>query len=168
MALGDEALIDRGYLYDIATSCPHQDKMMTVKSAVIITDGYLRSDRNMPDNKYEREQFFPEQILQRALQVKLEAGEASFESDRTHILNSIVGQELNSTPPETHPKFDELNDTLRGRVAAGALNRGIKQGGEVLANYVGNSQLDAHCLLTHNCCCSCTQVFDAEDTQLGF
>jgi len=46
----------------------------------------------------------------------VEVEKASVEDDRIHILNSIVGQlvdNINDVPPETHDKYEQLNNSLR-------------------------------------------------------
>ena len=65
----------------------------------------------------------------------MESTESSVESDRIHILNSIVGNpinQINNKPNITHNKYAELNDNLRGTFASSAasLQGAAKEGGE--------------------------------------
>ncbi len=41
-------------------------------------------------------------LLQAAFDIKVEDGQASVETDRRHILNSLTGMPLDSEPPRTH------------------------------------------------------------------
>ncbi len=70
----------------------------------------------------DREKHFPSDLILRSINIKVESAEASQESDRIHILNSIIGNEdgLKAEPPATHPKYDKLNDAVRGAFAASA------------------------------------------------
>jgi hypothetical protein len=42
------------------------------------------------------------ELLQGAFLSNVEDGQASVETDRRHILNSLAGMPLNSEPPRTH------------------------------------------------------------------
>eukprot|EP00746_Dinoflagellata_sp_MGD_P165758 gnl/MRDRNA2_/MRDRNA2_95217_c0_seq1.p1 gnl/MRDRNA2_/MRDRNA2_95217_c0~~gnl/MRDRNA2_/MRDRNA2_95217_c0_seq1.p1 ORF type:complete len:952 (+),score=158.50 gnl/MRDRNA2_/MRDRNA2_95217_c0_seq1:76-2856(+) len=84
-----------------------------------LTDGYCIMDAEKAERKAEREKDFPLELLEHAMKIDLTEAEASVDADRIHILNAIVGGgDLNAEPPASHAKFDELNNTLRGRLVA--------------------------------------------------
>jgi len=98
------------YLYDVYTA--------TGDMAVGLTDGPAQIDKGNIEMQSIREREFPIEMSKMALNIRLQNGKASRESDRRHILNSIVGTSLDAQPPEQHPKYDELNRSLWGRYAA--------------------------------------------------
>ena len=105
------------------------------RKAVGLCPGGAPCDRIGAHARANRESYFPFQLIQTSIQVKVEKAQSSFDSDRVHILNSIIGRkgdELNATPPESHPKYAELNNTLTANFAAseGALQSALKAGGE--------------------------------------
>jgi hypothetical protein len=120
-------------------------------SAVVLCDGDmplpadmfqhpLDPDRVLPDasvalNKATRVARFPvELLLSKAFHIKIEAGEASESSDKTHILNALVGSlALNGPAPATHAEYDRINSLLRAHYALGGLPRCTAVGGEALA-----------------------------------
>merc|ERR1711894_390709 len=51
--------------------------------------------------------------LQKGLQVQIEKGNASVESDKVHILNCIAGGDLELPPLATHPNYNRVNRGLR-------------------------------------------------------
>ena len=65
-------------------------------------------------------------LSKKALDIKLQEAKASEETDRVKILNAIAGGKPTDGVPchANHSKYDELNASLRGRLAAGSL-RGI-------------------------------------------
>jgi len=106
------------------------------RKALGIISGGSTSDLTFSDRITARETAFPFELIKKSLSIQVESAESSVESDRIHILNSIVGNpsnELNNTPHTTHNKYAELNDTLRGNFASSAasLQRAAKEGGEV-------------------------------------
>lgn len=79
--------------------------------AVGITDGVCWADDGdglgNPNTRHKtlRENPFPASVLDTAVTVKLEEGQASVESDRVHILNAIAGrkgEELELPPHASH------------------------------------------------------------------
>jgi len=61
----------------------------------------------------------PYALIKESLAIKVEDVQASEESDRIHILNTIIGntkEQLNDNPPETHNKYSALNDSLGGKI----------------------------------------------------
>jgi len=74
-------------------------------------------------NTNSREDYFPYELIKKSLTIQVEDAKASEESDRVHILNSIIGntkERLNDNPPKSHDKYSILNDSLRGRFASSA------------------------------------------------
>ena len=74
--------------------------------------------------KSEREARFPPELQRKGIALQLEGGEASVASDRTHILNSLVGRaaaDLDREPLAAHPNYDKVTSLLRGRIAAAVL-----------------------------------------------
>mmetsp|Transcript_106686 Transcript_106686/g.299756 ORF Transcript_106686/g.299756 Transcript_106686/m.299756 type:complete len:900 (+) Transcript_106686:76-2775(+) len=119
-------VVEKDQLYDIYT--------LSGNSAVGITDGVAHADlvhgeHTANDLKCERERLFPIAGIQRALRIRLQDAAASARRDRRHILNSIVGsRDLNVEPPEEHPRYDELNSSLRARFAAAAWRNALDAG----------------------------------------
>jgi hypothetical protein len=142
-------------LYDMVTAVPEQT--LTVLSvgfvvpstAVVIAGG----DRPLPADtfcesptaptevvqadstavlKAHRQARFPVGLLQAAFGIKVEAGQASVETDKRHILNSLTGMPLDSEPPRTHAQYDRINKLLHAHYALGGLPRCVAEGGEAL------------------------------------
>lgn len=132
-----------GYLFDIYTN-ENQDS----SEAVGITDGVAIADGTGPKQarrKRHREWRFPFELIQKALDIKVEQALASEESDRRMILNSIAGvKDLASVPSSSHPGYDELNDVLHGRFSA--------------ASFCKASALDSVDLARHASALSCSQL----------
>lgn len=83
----------------------------------------------------ERESCFPTELIHMSRNICIESAEASQESDRIHILNSIADSgdlEADSDPPKTHPNYDKVNDAVRGAFASSvpALKAAWEAGGE--------------------------------------
>ncbi len=80
-----------------------------------------------------RESHFPTELILKSRDIKIEAAQASQESDRVHILNCIAGnRDLTADPPLTHPNYDKVNDAVKSAFAASmpALKAGLAAGGE--------------------------------------
>lgn len=113
------------YKYDIYT-CVNEN------TAVGLTDGFAPADMKRgkhwwTTDKYHREKGFPVKLAHSALTLKLELGEATQEADRKHILNSIVGAgNLDAKPPQEHPRYNQLNNTVRGRFAAAVWRKSLE------------------------------------------
>ena len=86
---GSEELLYEIYTYDIHRSCDGRPLQ-----AVGITHGQCEADGDDAYMKRLRETYFPVGLLRQSLEVSLERGEASVETDRKHILNSIVGRSV--------------------------------------------------------------------------
>jgi len=87
------------------------------RKAIGIISGGSTSDYGGSDFITARETSFPFELIKKSLSIQVESAQSSVESDRVHILNSIVGHPLNqidNTPLTTHNKYAELNDNLRG------------------------------------------------------
>eukprot|EP00554_Chaetoceros_debilis_P007183 CAMPEP_0194075886 /NCGR_PEP_ID=MMETSP0149-20130528/2787_1 /TAXON_ID=122233 /ORGANISM="Chaetoceros debilis, Strain MM31A-1" /LENGTH=759 /DNA_ID=CAMNT_0038756483 /DNA_START=415 /DNA_END=2694 /DNA_ORIENTATION=+ len=103
------------------------------REAVGIVPGGATSDYSSSYTS-ERERYFPFHLIKRSLLTKVELAEASYESDRRHILNSIIGnKDIDMNPPENHFLFSALNMSLHSHFAVspralqGALFNGDKQ-----------------------------------------
>jgi len=105
------------------------------RKALGIISGGSTSDGAGSARITAREACFPFELIKKSLSIQVESAESSVESDRVHILNSIVGNpsnQLNNTPHTTHNKYAELNDNLRGNFASStaSLQGAAKEGGE--------------------------------------
>lgn len=113
------------YLYDIYTTI--------TESVVGLTDGAAECDmEDQPEyasyNKNLREEGFPLESGLAVLDFSLTDAKATQESDRKHILNSIVGragEQLEETPLEKHERYEQVNRLLRGRLAQGIFRLAI-------------------------------------------
>ena len=111
-------------LYDMVTAVPEQTlTVFEVKgvvvpaTAVVIAGG----DQPLPADKFghptepkevipaeatarkaHRQARFPVGLLEAAFRIHVEQGQASVETDRRHILNSLTGMPLDSEPPLAH------------------------------------------------------------------
>ena len=94
-----------------------------------LTDGLAPADDDWPPYKRRREAKFPFALAQRALAIELQSAQASVGSDKTHILNAMIGEtdDFNAPLPERHERYDLLNETLRARFAAGSLRAALER-----------------------------------------
>ena len=152
------AMADAGSakLYDMVTAVPEQTltvyntpcQVVVPATAVLIAGG----DRPLPADKFNgnptvptgvvpestaarkahRQARFPVGLLQAAFRIKVEEGQASVETDRRHILNSLTGMPLDSEPHLTHEQYDRINKLLHAHYALGGLPRCFSEGGEAL------------------------------------
>ena len=133
-----EGAHEERYTFDVYTACQgvldqcsfmQADKPPLFCEAVGLTDGLCAGDEKAmyPSlagmMKLRREANFPAFQQRKGLQVQLQNGDASMDSDKTHILNAIAGNSadsaaLNATPPDAHPAFDAVNGKLSGRIAS--------------------------------------------------
>ena len=143
-------------LYDMVTAEPEQTltvfknsallpDVLVPATAVVIAGGDrpLPADRFYPNptaptavhlggiaaRKAHRQARFPVRLLQAAFRIKVEDGQASVETDKRHILNSLTGMPLDSEPPRTHaravrPHQQAAARTLRARRPAEVRRRG--------------------------------------------
>jgi hypothetical protein len=92
------------------------------KHAVGITEGYAPCDQDTARSKQRREAEFPLALANQALSIELQSADASVPDDKRHILNAMIGSaDFDAPLPPTHPRYGELNETLRARFAAGSL-----------------------------------------------
>ena len=82
--------------------------------------------------KAHRQARFPVGLLQAAFLIKVEDGQASVETDKRHILNSLTGMPLDSEPSRTHAQYDRINKLLHAHYALGGLPNCNDEGGEAL------------------------------------
>jgi len=94
--------------------------------AVGITHGYTSRDKNSSTKK-SRESEFPLDRILKATNVDVKQAQASVESDRRFILNTITGQSVDDAVVDNHANYDELNNILRGVFVTPALERIIKE-----------------------------------------
>ena len=95
--------------------------------AVGITHGYIPSDNGESDYKKHREYEFPLDRILQATNVDVKHAQASVESDRRFILNTITGLPEDDEVVDDHANYDELNNILRGIFVTPALQRIIKE-----------------------------------------
>ncbi|CAE8724853.1 unnamed protein product [Polarella glacialis] len=81
--------------------------------------------------KSEREKCFPLELVSKGLKVKITDAKASQASDKTQILNALAGRplnELDAQPNCHHPKFHQVDATLRGIFAVAAWRAALERG----------------------------------------
>lgn len=82
------------------------------------TAGEMPCDGGHSVHKSAREKHFPHELLSGAMDVRLQDGKASDESDRVHILNAVRNaDDLDEAPVAEHEAYDQLNAVLCGRLA---------------------------------------------------
>ena len=121
-----------GYTWGVYTALPEGvtdlfGDMLT--DAVGLTDGLAPADQDHVAFKQDREKHFPFALAQRTLAIELQTAQASVASDKTHILNAMIGEtdDFNRPLPERHERYDLLNETLRARFAAGSLRAALER-----------------------------------------
>ena len=82
--------------------------------AVGITHSYIPSDYESSYYKMLRESKFPLDRILQAINVDVKQAQASVESDRKFILNTITGLSVDDAVMDDHANYDELNNILRG------------------------------------------------------
>jgi len=105
------------------------------REAVGIVSGGATSDIGDSSCITAREKSFPYDLIKRSLKIKVECADSSYEKDKIHILNSIVGKTgdaLDNVPLESHKKYANLNNSLRATFASStaSLQGAAKEGGE--------------------------------------
>ncbi|CAK9041618.1 E3 ubiquitin-protein ligase TRIM71 [Durusdinium trenchii] len=122
------------YLFDIYTN-----ENPDAREAVGITDGLAAIDGTGPKQarrKRHREWRFPFELIQKALDIRVEKAFASQEEDRRMILNSIAGlEELTLPPAEVHEGYNLLNNVLHGRFSAASFAKASATPGVDLARH---------------------------------
>ena len=99
--------------------------------AVGITHSYIPSDYESSYYKMLRESKFPLDRILQATNVDVKQAQASVESDRKFILNTITGLSVDDAVMDDHANYDELNNILRGIFVIPALERIIKETADV-------------------------------------
>eukprot|EP00930_Biecheleria_cincta_P034306 TRINITY_DN23728_c0_g1_i1.p1 TRINITY_DN23728_c0_g1~~TRINITY_DN23728_c0_g1_i1.p1 ORF type:complete len:719 (-),score=115.95 TRINITY_DN23728_c0_g1_i1:85-2241(-) len=137
MALSKDETRNEPMLLDIATVYDGEAKLMT--------DGATLDDMEVKQNtmfrkidgyqdkvKAHREATFPIQLVLLALTlIDIHKAKSAKEVDKCRILNSIIGlsgKELDGSPPEQHPKYEEINSSLRSLFALRTLPICAKRG----------------------------------------
>eukprot|EP01038_Epipyxis_sp_PR26KG_P008235 gene8235-11144_t len=85
---------------------------------MIILAGISENDSNIAveDIRNNRQVWFPEERIRKAIQFDVKGAQATAELDRVHILNAIIGKngsDLNALPPDNHDSYDNLNTILQ-------------------------------------------------------
>lgn len=92
--------------------------------ATVLTDGLTAADEleAYPSSaRVRRERQFPAEIFRAGLNASVEEAEASEEADRVHILNCIVGRDLEARPVlEEHREYGRFNTRLHATFAVKA------------------------------------------------
>jgi len=95
--------------------------------AIGITHGFIPSYYGNRLIKKLRESKFPLERIIKAINVDVKQAQASVESDRRFLLNTIIGRSVDDVVVDDHDKYDELNNILRGIFVVPALERIIKE-----------------------------------------
>jgi len=114
--------------------------------------------------KWDRERNFPLNIIEQTLEIRVQAGQASANADRTRLLNFFSGRDLHSPPVEENENYVRWNQQIRSlfaqtlwrRVMASTANDSHTQRvqfriSEMLRGDVWRTQLDislAYCVAT--------------------
>ena len=86
--------------------------------ALCIVSGGTSADGGDGTYTAAREDPFPMERIYQSRSIQVQTAQASVESDRKHILNSIVGAaDLNAEPTQHHDSYDLLNNSVRGAFA---------------------------------------------------
>merc|ERR1739841_33056 len=91
----------------------------------------MRGEADASGQKTKREKHFPLALARKGLDVHVQDAQASQPADRRHILNAIAGRtadELDLEPHASHPRYTELDQTLRGRFLAGTWRKLVEEG----------------------------------------
>lgn len=113
-----------GYMFDVYTVAPNGE-------SIGLTDGFVAADGTSKParRKRHREQYFPFELIEKAMEIELQTAQASEEGDRRCILNVISQQaDLSASPPTQHDNYDVLNFSLQGRFAAASLVKVVTLG----------------------------------------
>jgi len=88
------------------------------RDAIGIIAGGTTSDGGHIPSITAREKFFPFELITKSLSINVQEAKATKDSDRIHILNSIIGNSgdmITNKPPEAHAQYNAVNDVLRRR-----------------------------------------------------
>jgi hypothetical protein len=102
---------------DFYTALQHVDRKLRAAYSLGLSDGFVMSDfRGHEANKVLREAQFHLRIVEVALDLAVQASNASNENDKRHILSDFAARD-----PLSHDPFAPIELALRGRVAVAAL-----------------------------------------------
>ncbi|CAB9530519.1 expressed unknown protein [Seminavis robusta] len=135
------------HLYDVYAITGGQQSR-----AIGLTDGLAHVDRSCPPAQLARQQDFPMEICQRALDIQLEHANATVDQDKKRILHYICSTENNrqgvaggldnvEDPPTSHPGYERVNALLNGFFAISSYRNALEQGND-MAQY--RSALSKH------------------------
>lgn len=139
-------------LLDIATTVVHRQpgKTTSKKTAELITDGVAPTDEDFfhvggaEKYKAEREASFPIKIIKEGLHLELEKSEATNPADRLHILNCLVGREIEAFPPlDQHENYTKINRRLRAIFAVSTWRQAVESKGGSIVRELGLAQVVA-------------------------
>lgn len=93
------------------------------RDAVGIISGGGTADAGHVEYIENRESAFPFDLIVKSLSIQVEVAQASQETDRVHILNSIVGRNeedgsINNKPLMSHETYNEVNAALKATFAS--------------------------------------------------
>ncbi|CAE7298463.1 abpC, partial [Symbiodinium necroappetens] len=144
---GEKGLDGLTYYFDIYTYDPKQ------KDAIGIAEGFIAADGTGPKQarrKRHRESRFPFELITKAFDIRVEHAEATRESDRRMILNSIAqAADLSRAPALEHEGYAALNDVLHGRFAAASFVKAAAIGTNLSRHAAALSRSRLHQLTLH-------------------
>jgi len=91
------------------------------RDAIGIISGGATIDAGYIPSITAREISFPLDILTKSLSITVEEAEATTDSDRVQILNTITGKsgsKVKNTPPESHEQYNAVNNVLRKKFSS--------------------------------------------------
>lgn len=118
------------YLYDVYTTVNTQ-RAQAVPVGLLdrVTAGHSKQLQT-------KDVAFPLDTLHKALTMQLERANASMSQDKMMILNSIIGrQDLTCLPPQYHSSYDNLNASLRARLAESTYPIALEKGHTKIADF---------------------------------
>jgi len=144
---GEKGLDGLTYYFDIYTYDPKQ------KDSIGIAEGFIAADGTGPKQarrKRHRESRFPFELIMKAFDIRVEHADASRESDRRMILNSIAqAADLTQAPAFEHEGYAALNDVLHGRFAAASFVKAASVGTNLSRHAAALSRSRLHQLTLH-------------------
>lgn len=115
------------FTWDVYTALPLPKKGARGEQPLAV--GLLDSKGSQEDaqGKRRREADFPFKLIESSLKLACERADASVTQDKVRILNTIVGDvaDLLAPPAASHPKYANLNGTLRSRFAVAGLRAAL-------------------------------------------
>lgn len=129
----DEDKPRKGQIWAIYTAYEHENDDGETKNAIGLVAGGTTVDGGDGSYIAAREAEFPMKRILQSRNINIQTAQASVESDRRHILNSICKRkDLNADPFEAHENYDMLNNAVKGAFACSlpALRGSLKEGEE--------------------------------------